>query len=66
MKINGFHFEGVETWKALITKSALCSVIVMGGSVKGHNKVQEDNTRCSPLIYLASHFIIEVYQVGQA
>jgi len=39
---------------------------VMEDSVKGLTEVQVDNMQCSPLIYQASHYIIEFYQVGQA
>jgi len=39
---------------------------LMGDSVKGPTVVQVDNSHCSPLICQASHFIIEIYQVGQA
>lgn len=35
-------------------------------SVKGLPEVQVDNPHCPPLIYEASHFILEAYQVGQA
>jgi len=35
-------------------------------SVKGPTEVQLDNIHCSPLMYQASHFITEAYQVGQA
>lgn len=38
----------------------------MGDIVKGLTEVQEDNTHCSSLIHQSGHFIIEVYQVGQA
>ncbi|KAK4831590.1 hypothetical protein QYF61_018350 [Mycteria americana] len=36
---------------------------LMGDSVKGLTEVRVDNVHCSPLIYQASHFITEVYQV---
>ena len=39
---------------------------LLGDSVKGPAEVQVDNIHCSPLVYQASHFIVEVYQVGQA
>ena len=38
----------------------------MGDSVKSLAEVEVDNIHCSPLIYLASHAIIEGYQIGQA
>ncbi|KAK4828728.1 hypothetical protein QYF61_000719 [Mycteria americana] len=37
---------------------------LMGDSVKGLAEVQVDRIYCSPLIYQASHFIIEGYQIG--
>ena len=37
----------------------------MEDSVKGLTEEQVDNIH-SPLVYQASHFIVEVYQVGQA
>ncbi|XP_052646855.1 uncharacterized protein LOC128143559 [Harpia harpyja] len=36
-----------------------------GDSVKGLTEARVDNVHCSPFICQASHFIIEVYQVGQ-
>ncbi|KAK4832711.1 hypothetical protein QYF61_025172 [Mycteria americana] len=39
---------------------------LMGDSVKGLTEVQVDMTHCSPLIYWASHFIVEGYHVGTA
>jgi len=38
----------------------------MGDSVKSLAEVEVDYTHCSPLIYPASHAIIESYQLGQA
>jgi len=39
---------------------------VVGHNAKGLPEVHLDNIHCSPLIDQASHFIIEVYQIGQA
>jgi len=38
----------------------------MGDSVKSLAEVKVDNIHCSPLIYPASHAIVESYQIGQA
>ena len=38
----------------------------MGDSVESLSEVEADNIHCSPLIYPASHAIVESYQIGQA
>ena len=38
----------------------------MGDSVKILSEVEVDNVHGSPLIYLASHAIADIYQIGQA
>ncbi|GAB0181629.1 hypothetical protein GRJ2_000628200 [Grus japonensis] len=39
---------------------------LIGNSIKGLTEMQVDNIHCSPLIYQASHFVVEVYQAGEA
>jgi len=38
----------------------------MGDSVESLAEVEVDNIQCSPLMYSASHAIVESYQIGQA
>ena len=38
----------------------------MGDGAKDYTEVQVNNIHCSPLIYQASHFMVWVYQAGQA
>ena len=38
----------------------------MGDSVESLAQVEVGDTHCSPVIYPASHAIVESYQIGQA
>ena len=50
----------------LLIQPILHQLLYEADSAKSPTDVKVDNIHCSPIVYQASHFIIEGYQVGQA